>query len=159
MENKVEINDIQNPIFKQSAFDFKQMLVLKGSEFFKNEITEMSEHTSFLELVIPTTRQVMAEDLTQFLDDTLHLHIMSASKEDDGRVYKIVAYSTPVENAMYMIHFSSTMYGVVDSITVHFFDSTEVMYMYVRKYYHMIPSEPSCVLERQELKDILSIFI
>lgn len=159
MNKLSEITAIQNPYFKDSFFAFSKKMERSASSYFEKDRFDIFEHSSFLEVVIPTSSQYMAEDLTQILADSFHLNVMYAISEDSGKVIKVVAYSEPVEDNMYIIYISSTMYGVVDFITVHFFDSTEVMYMYLQKAYRMIPSNPSCVFEKQDVKDILKSFI
>ncbi len=46
---------------------------------------------------------------------------------------------------MFIIHMGSEQYGVIDSLTVHFYDSDETM----------VPAE---VLEYQKMDEILSFF-
>ena len=159
MEIITEITDIRNAVFRDSAFAFSQMLDRKVSGVFDRTKIEMYEHPSFLEAVIPTSDQMMAEDLTQILQDNLDLHIMYATEENNGKIIKVVAYSTPEENHMAIVYLSSTMYGVADFITVHFFDSVEVMYLYLSRAYRMMTTIPACILEKQERGDILKAFI
>ena len=101
----------------------------------------------------------MAEDLTDSLEKKLGAHILFASSEENGKIVKVEAYSTPVENSMYAIYLSSDQHGVIDSITVFFFDSLDVMYHHLRKDYQSITKVVGDIIEKQSLQDLVGIFI
>ena len=120
---------------------------------------ETGDHDDFAEVVWQTKMQVMAEDLTDSLEKKLGAHILFASSEENGRIIKVEAYSTPVENSMYAIYLSSDQHGVIDSITVFFFDSLDVMYHHLRKDYQSITKVVGDIIEKQSLQDLVGIFI
>lgn len=62
----------------------------------------------------------MMEDLVEWLEKKLGLHILYASKQNYGKLLKAAAYSTPVDGSMFIIHMGSEQYGVIDSLTVPF---------------------------------------
>lgn len=76
---------------------------------------------------LPASKQVMMEDLVEWLEKKLGLHILYASKQNYGKLLKAAAYSTPVDGSMFIIHMGSEQYGVIDSLTLHFYDSDETM--------------------------------
>lgn len=159
MEVIKDVACVKNEIYKDSIYNLFNILMLKMAETFDNQQYEINIHDDYAEVVWKTKKQVMAEDLTDSLEKKLGAHVMYASKEDDGRIIKVEAYSTPVENSMYIIYLSSDQHGVVDSMTVVFFDSLEIMYYHLRKDYQNITKVESSIIEKQSLKDLVSIFI
>lgn len=95
----------------------------------------------------------------RLIGEKLGAHILFASSEENGRIIKVEAYSTPVENSMYAIYLSSDQHGVIDSITVFFFDSLDVMYHHLRKDYQSITKVVGDIIEKQSLQDLVGIFI
>ena len=84
---------------------------------------------------------------------------MYASSEEDGKIVKVEAYSVPVEYSMYVIYISSDQNGIVESVTVHFYDSLDIMYYHLRKDYDGITKVEKDIIEKQSLTDLVSIFI
>lgn len=119
------------------------------SETFDDKQYEIYIHDDFAEVVWHTKMQVMAEDLTDSLEKKLGAHILFASSQENGRIIKVEAYSTPVENSMYAIYLSSDQHGVIDSITVFFFDSLDIMYHHLRKDYQSITKVEGDIIEKQ----------
>lgn len=159
MEKITDVACVKNEIYKDSIYNLSKILVLKMSETFDEQQYEIYIHDDFAEVVWQTKMQVMAEDLTDSLEKKLGVHILFASSEENGRIIKVEAYSTPVENSMYAIYLSSDQYGVIDSITVFFFDSLDVMYHHLRKDYQSITKVVGDIIEKQSLQDLVGIFI
>ena len=159
MEVITDVACVKNEIYKDSIYNLFNILMLKMAETFGSQKYEIYIHYDYAEVVWKTKQQVMAEDLTDSLEKKLDAHIMYASKEDDGKVVKVEAYSTPVENNMYVIYLSSNQHVVVDSMTVAFFDSLEIMYYHLRKDYQGITNVEADIIEKQSLKDLVGIFI
>lgn len=111
-------------------------------------------------MVIPLRSQVMAEDMTEKLDKLMKLNVLYAAKSYDNKLYKVLAYSTPVENNMFIVFLESLQYGIVDSITIHIFDSIEAMLLKVQNYKKLVTADKSMkVLESQSYKNMLRIFM
>ena len=72
--------------------------------------------------------------------------------------YKVVAYSTPVEDEMFVVYLSSTNYGIVDSMTVFFFDSLETMYYQLLSEGNRMPKLQKDILEQESYEETLSNF-
>lgn len=159
MEKITDVACVKNEIYKDSIYNLSKILVLKMSETFDEQQYEIYIHDDFAEVVWLTKMQVMAEDLTDSLEKKLGAHILFASSEEKGRIIKVEAYSTPVENSMYAIYLSSDQHGVIDSITVFFFDSLDVMYHHLRKDYQSITKVEGDIIEKQSLQDLVGIFI
>lgn len=159
MEKIIDVACVKDEIYKDSIYNLSKILVLKMSDTFDEQQYEIYIHDDFAEVVWQTKMQVMAEDLTDSLEKTLGAHILFASSQENGRIIKVEAYSTPVENSMYAIYLSSDQHGVIDSITVFFFDSLDVMYHHLRKDYQSITKVEGDIIEKQSLQDLIGIFI
>ena len=107
---------------------------------------------------LPASKQVMMEDLVEWLEKKLGLHILYASKQNYGKLLKAAAYSTPVDGSMFIIHMGSEQYGVIDSLTVHFYDSAETMLLGIQHVLRDVTRVPAEVLEYQKMDEILSFF-
>lgn len=159
MEVITDVACVKNEVYKDSIYNLFKILVLKMPDVFDTQQYNIYIHDDYAEVVWKTKQQVMAEDLTDALEKKLNVHIMYASSENNGKNVKVEAYSTPVENSMYVVYLSSDQYGVIDSMTVIFFDSLEIMYYHLRKDYQGITKVESDIIEKQSPKDLVSIFI
>lgn len=159
MEVITDVACVKNEVYKDSIYNLFNILTLKMADVFGSQKYEINVYDDYAEVVWKTKHQVMAEDLTDNLEKKLGVHVMFASSEDNGRNVKVEAYSTPVENSMYVVYLSSDQYGVVDSMTVTFFDSLEIMYYHLRKDYQGITKVETDIIEKQSPKDLVSIFI
>ena len=130
----------------------------KLPEFFKEVPLPTIPHEDYVEVVIPASKQVMMEDLVEWLEKKLGLHILYASKQNYGKLLKAAAYSTPVDGSMFIIHMGSEQYGVIDSLTVHFYDSDETMLLGIQHVLRDVTRVPAEVLEYQKMDEILSFF-
>lgn len=92
------------------------------------------------------------------LEKKLGLHILYASKQNYGKLLKAAAYSTPVDGSMFIIHMGSEQYGVIDSLTVHFYESDETMLLGIQHVLRDVTRVPAEVLEYQKMDEILSFF-
>lgn len=122
-----DYNLLESEEWKDSINTLFLELRSKLPEFFKEVPLPTIPHEDYMEVVIPTSKQVMMEDLVEWLEKKLGLHILYASKQNYGKLLKAAAYSTPVDGSMFIIHMGSEQYEVIDSLTVHFYDSDETM--------------------------------
>ena len=122
-----DYNLLESEEWKDSINTLFLELRSKLPEFFKEVPLPTIPHKDYVEVVIPASKQVMMEDLVEWLEKKLGLHILYASKQNYGKLLKAAAYSTPVDGSMFIIHMGSEQYGVIDSLTVHFYDSDETM--------------------------------
>ena len=83
-----ELKDSINTLFLE--------LRSKLPEFFKEVPLPTIPHEDYVEVVIPASKQVMMEDLVEWLEKKLGLHILYASKQNYGKLLKAAAYSTSV---------------------------------------------------------------
>lgn len=100
----------------------------------------------------------MLENFITSMEEKLHLHVLYATREEDGKVYKVVAYSTPVEDEMLVFYFSSTQYGLIDSMTVFIFESLETMYCHLLNERNRMTRLQKNILEQESYAKMLSHF-
>lgn len=149
---------LESEELKNSIAEFLFKLYCKLPEQFKESALPATENDDFVEVVIPTRRQVMMEDLVDLLEKKVGLHILYASKMKFGKHLRAVAYSTPVEGSMFIVHLGSEQYGILDSMTVHFFDSEEIMLLSIHRLLRDNTHVEAEVLECQKMNQILSHF-
>lgn len=154
-----DVAEVGNKIFKESIFNLFGILVKNVPDYFGEQKYDITVHDDFAEVVWQLKKQVMAEDLTDILEKKIGANVMYASSEEDGKIVKVEAYSVPVEYSMYVIYISSDQNGIVESVTVHFYDSLDIMYYHLRKDYDGITKVEKDIIEKQSLTDLVSIFI
>ena len=153
----VDYNQLDNEVLKDSISDFLSELRGNLPELFNSVEMKTVLHDNYAEVYFQLSSQAMIEELTDNLAEKLGCHVLYAVKKDEGKDYKVIAYSIPVENKMYIIYISSQQYGVVDSMTVHFYDSMENMYRQITKEYASAPKE-CFILEKEKFSEVLRNF-
>ena len=153
----VDYNQLENEVLKDSISDFLSEMRENLPEVFNSLEMKTVLHGNYAEVYSQLCSQAMIEELTDDLARKLGCHVLYAVKEGEGKDYKVVAYSMPVENRMYIIYISSWQYGVVDSMTVHFYDSMENMYRQITKEYTSAPKQ-CFILEKEKFSEVLRNF-
>lgn len=153
----VDYNQLENEVLKDSISDFLSEMRENLPEVFNSLEMKTVLHGYYAEVYFQLCSQAMIEELTDDLARKLGCHVLYAVKEGEGKDYKVVAYSMPVENRMYIIYISSWQYGVVDSMTVHFYDSMENMYRQITKEYTSAP-KLCFILEKEKFSEVLRNF-
>ena len=153
----VDYNQLENEVLKDSISDFLSEMRENLPEVCNSLEMKTVLHGNDAEDYFQLCSQAMIEELTDDLSRKLGCHVLYAVKEGEGKDYKVVAYSMPVENRMYIIYISSWQYGVVDSMTVHFYDSMENMYRQITKEYTSAPKQ-CFILEKEKFSEVLRNF-
>ena len=81
---------------------------------------------------IPMEGQHMMEDVLKELQNHLNMNLLYAYRTLDGRRHKLVIYSMPYEDEMYIINMESQQYGIVEEMTVTLFESLDTMLSWLR---------------------------
>jgi hypothetical protein len=92
-------------------------------------------HKTCSEIYIPIRKQTMIDDLTDSLEEKLNVNILYAVRSRDQKNVKVVIYSMPYKDEMFVISIASSQYGIVNGITIVVFSSLEHMFNYVRRVY------------------------
>ena len=150
MEKVLNSNSLEEGTVKRSIILLYQQMIKKLPEYFSEQEISVIQHSSFSEIVVQLKEQNMLEKL--------HLHVLYATREEDGKVYKVVAYSTPVEDEMLVFYFSSTQYGLIDSMTVFIFESLETMYCHLLNERNRMTRLQKNILEQESYAKMLSHF-
>lgn len=158
MERIVEFNKMEEGTYKRSILLLYQKLTKMLSAYFVEQQFGVIQHTYFTEVVMKMKEQYLLENFISELAEKLHLHVLYASREEQGKVYKVVAYSTPTEDEMFVVYLSSTQYGIVDTMTVFFFDSLETMYYQLLTEKRRMPRLQKDILEQESYSQTLSNF-
>ena len=160
MDNEIKQDFIESEIYKMTVFNVKNMFKSVLGDIVNVDEMKLYQHQSFMELVIPFRSQVMVQDMTDKLESLMKLRILYAAKSLDTKIYKVMAYSTPVENDMYIVFLDSLQYGIAESITVHVFDSIETMLFKVQSYKKSVSLDKNMkMLDSQSYKEMLKEFI
>ncbi len=104
-------------------------------------------------------KQMMMEDSIDELAKYLAVEVLCAYCENDGQDYKAIAYSKPYQEEMYVIVMESNQHGLLDDISVVFFESMDAMMEMLEKQLHQLKGKGVEVLEQQREKVFYENFI
>lgn len=158
MNELIDYTLIENEILKDSISDFLSEIREKSPEYFNSLGVKTVLHRGYAEVFVLLNKQVMMEHLVDELANVLGIHVLYAVRDNKGQTYKAVAYSVPVENKMYVIHLASQQYGVIENMTVNFYDSLEIMYKQVCKEFTNMPKFDMFILEKEKYSDVINSF-
>ena len=158
MEKVLNSNSLEEGTVRRSIILLYQQMTKKLPEYFSEQEISVIQHSSFSEIVVQLKEQNMLENFITSMEEKLHLHVLYATREEDGKVYKVVAYSTPVEDEMLVFYFSSTQYGLIDSRTVFIFESLETMYCHLLNERNRMTRLQKNILEQESYAKMLSHF-
>ena len=158
MEKVLNSNSLEEGTVKRSIILLYQQMIKKLPEYFSEQEISVIQHSSFSEIVVQLKEQNMLENFITSMEEKLHLHVLYATREEDGKVYKVVAYSTPVEDEMLVFYFSSTQYGLIDSMTVFILESLETMYCHLLNERNRMTRLQKNILEQESYAKMLSHF-
>ena len=94
-------------------------------------------------------KQVMMEDFIDELTKYLAVEVLCAYCQNEGQDYKAIAYSKPYQEEMYVIVMESNQHGLMDEISVVFFESMDAMLEMLEKQLHQLKGKQVEVLEQQ----------
>lgn len=94
-------------------------------------------------------KQMMMEDFIDELMKYLVLEVLCAYCQSEGQDYKAIAYSKPYQEEMYIIVMESNQHGLMDEISVVFFESMDAMLEMLEKQLHQLKGKQVEVLEQQ----------
>ena len=149
---------IDNSIVKNFA-DFQE--VLSNSGIFHCDNLHMKITNDIGTVTVPMLHQHMADDFLKELTNFLDVNILYAYKELNGSSYRIVAYTMPYHDEMYIVFVDSQQYGIVEEMHVAFFESLDVMFWWLRKGYDEVVAKEKQidVIQMQTLTDLYRNFV
>ena len=104
---------------------FKDSIV--NTELFELDEVMLVTNSERGEAYIPLQRKHLVMDFFKVLKKFITLHTLFACRSTDGTHYKVVAYSMPYCDYMYVIQLVSHEHGLIDEIHVTFYPSMEMM--------------------------------
>ncbi|MDD5862585.1 MAG: hypothetical protein PUD15_08565 [Prevotella sp.] len=158
MNESVNVNDLDNEMVSGAIQDFYTDLVSNLSDIFSAQPVVIYPHYDYYETVFSTRVQMMEEKLVDELEKKMGLNVLFALRKDDGKSYNVVLYSEPVQGKMFVVYASSEQWGIVDFITVDFFDSVEIMYIRLRDEFRRMKEDDGDILEQQTPTEMLKHF-
>lgn len=160
METLKDFSLLENEAYKNTAFNLKNELAQKLPNLVDGSSVEYEIHDDFMYLIVPFKMQTMAEKLTDFLNKELKWNVLFAARTDEGDTYKVLLYSTPVENYMLIATLDSAQYGILERITIRVFDSVEIMLYHLKELHKFAKKDKDLfVLEEQKYVDVLETFM
>lgn len=111
-------------------------------------------------VTIPMHKQHMMDDVLEELQHYINVNILYAYRTADGSGHKLVAYSMPYEDEMYIISMESQQYGIVEQMDVTLFESLDIMLSWLRSCLLAVEEKMGQleVEEIQEMADLYRIF-
>lgn len=150
-------SDIIDDSLVQNLNSFKE--TISASELFALDNLRFDMTGEVGTVVIPMLQQYMSNDFLDKLLELLKVNILYSYKTEDGRYWRIVTYSMPCHNEMYIIGMDSEMYGIVEKITVTFFDTIDVMFAWLRDNLESMQSSKGIFLQKQKTSELYRIFM
>ena len=111
------------------------------------------------ETYIPLQRKFMILEFIEVLKRFITLHTLCACKSMDGTHYKVVAYSMPYYDKMYIIQLVSHEHGLIDEIHVTFYPSMEKMLEQLEICLRQLKSKDVEVIEKHTLTSLYKKFM
>ena len=142
MEEKVYMD------IKRNLSDFTEELHNNLSYFFEEQTPpQVEEVTDRMNASFTLNRQTMAESIVSSLLDSFKLKQLAGFKSNDGTEVHYVLYSERTCNKMYVVHIDSFEYGLIEQISVSFFESIEKMYDYLARILNYVEGYRGVILE------------
>ncbi len=110
---------------------------------------------------VPMRRQHMAEDFINEVINMFDVNILFAYKTPDGGSFRMMAYTMPYQDEMYIIYTESEQYGIIEEMHVAFFESMDVMFEWLFKEHQKVEKKTDSldVLQLQSLTDLYRNFV
>lgn len=108
-------------------------------------------------------QQQLIDDVLQMISDNLNICLLYSYKSKNNSKYKVVLYSLPLQDEMFIIGLESEQYGIIEEINISLFDTLEVMFSQLKKGLESIAeleaSNEINLNEKQTLATLYSQFI
>lgn len=126
----------------------------------------ISRRKGHTEVTFDLSRQYMIWDIKDILVNGTGMKILYASCTTDETSWKMIGFTQPCIEQLYMVFINSTEHGVVDNVTIDIYDSMEGMLESIRRIYFSIIEGPgnskdkfhTRILEKMQAKDIWRVF-
>ena len=135
--------------------------LLGNTDIFMLDDLQMKISNNVGTVTVPMLTQHMMEDVFEELQNYVNVNILFAFRTADGSHHKLVTYSMPYQDEMYIISMESEQYGIVEQMDMTFFESLDVMLSWLRTSLISVEEkkEELDITEIQSMTDLYRNFI
>ena len=152
-------NEVINDSIVSSFSAFQDMLVNVGT--FKLDNLQLNISNDIGTVTIPLQTQTMIDAVLKDIENFTDVNILYFYKTLDGDIHKLIAYSAPYHDEMYIISINSIQYGIVEDMDVTFFESLDVMFAWLNNCLHnMLEKQQKLdVIQQQSMTELYKFFL
>ena len=150
------ITQHMNSFLQRNFATFRQTVDESGIFLLDNIQLEVEGRTATV--YVPTATQYMAEDLVEEFSEMTEVKILYHAKSDDGCSVRILIYPMPYSYQMYVIDIDSSQYGIVEGVTITFFDSIDIMLDTLEKLLNNLRHKHLDIVKQQPQKKLYQCF-
>jgi len=99
------------------------------------------------------------EEMKTILKENQFVNILYSIKSEDNKACRILAYSMPYDTEMYAILLESEMYGIIDGMSVVFYESLDVMFNQLNESYRLSQNQCWQIEEIEKPEVFFSNFV
>lgn len=158
-KEKNNIYDLVNlgDIAKINFETFIEHARTKMPRVFDTDDIELTPRDNCSEVYISLHKQWMIADLVDELAAKMGVNILYAICKSGGKFYKVVGYSMPYIDEMYVIQIISRQHGMTEGFYMAFYDSLDIMFQDIKDYFFEM-DKSSEVLERINPRELFKHF-
>ncbi len=157
--NALIVSESAKENFNDFLKKIEQAFPTKG---FDTENVKLIARDKCAEVYIPLKKQAMIEDIVDAFAIRMYVNILYAARRNNGKEIRVIGYSMPYSQEMYIVSLETLQYGITEGVTVAFYDSLEEMLEEVRYHYlagQYLLTEPGVeILEAESYSTMLSHF-
>lgn len=132
------VADIEDDILTQNFTSFIESISNSGYFFVDTACLNINKDIGTV--TIELSRQQMIKDITDYLVKLLDVNVLYYVKSSEGKVVKVLTYTRPFFDEMYIIGMESQQYGIIENIKVTFFESMEKMFFMLLRNLRIVTS-------------------
>lgn len=163
MNEITNATEVANEVFDNSIVrNFTKLQeIISNTGMFQCDNLQLKITKDIGTVTIPMVRQHMADDFLRELTSFLDVNVLYAYKKQDGSSYRIVAYTMPFQDEMYIVSVDSQQYGIVEEMYVTLFESLDIMFKWLYKGYEMLLENKDQIeiIEQQDLTILYKNFV
>ena len=163
MNEITNATEVANEVFDNSIVrNFTKLQeIISNTGMFQCDNLQLKITKDIGTVTIPMVRQHMADDFLSELTSFLDVNVLYAYKKQDGSSYRIVAYTMPFQDEMYIVSVDSQQYGIVEEMYVTLFESLDIMFKWLHKGYEMLLENKDQIeiIEQQDLTSLYKNFV
>lgn len=163
MNEITNATEVANEVFDNSIVrNFTKLQeIISNTGMFQCDNLQLKITKDIGTVTIPMVRQHMADDFLRELTSFLDVNVLYAYKKQDGSSYRIVAYTMPFQDEMYIVSVDSQQYGIVEEMYITLFESLDIMFKWLHKGYEMLLENKDQIeiIEQQDLTSLYKNFV